>query len=194
MTFKKVQESKEIGKEIVNGQEVAVLQPEVHREVKNKKTGVEELHVVVKESVEKIQKILAQEGATKVKFEHKQPLQIGNGLSIKLKKPWEMHVRLFDIEKGLVSIQAEVEISRDYLQHLFSQRTAVVYEIESILKKHKIEYRVWNGRISKYIQTIFENYKIKISTPDIPVFAWKPMLFMISTVGLMYLWKYIHTV
>ena len=51
----------------------------------NKKTGVEELHVVVKESVEKIQKILAQEGATKVKFEHKQPFQIGNGLSIKLK-------------------------------------------------------------------------------------------------------------
>ena len=41
MTFKKVQESKEIGKEIVNGQEVAILQPEVHREVKNKKTCVD---------------------------------------------------------------------------------------------------------------------------------------------------------
>ena len=41
MTFKKIQESKEIGKEIVNGQEVAVLQPEVHREVKNKKTGLD---------------------------------------------------------------------------------------------------------------------------------------------------------
>ena len=39
MTFKKVQESKEIGTEVVNGQEVAILQPEVHREVKNKKTG-----------------------------------------------------------------------------------------------------------------------------------------------------------
>ena len=41
MTFKKIQESKEIGKEIVNGQEVAILQPEVHREVKNKKTGLD---------------------------------------------------------------------------------------------------------------------------------------------------------
>ena len=41
MTFKKVQESKEIGKEIVEGQEVAILQPEVHREVKNKKTGAD---------------------------------------------------------------------------------------------------------------------------------------------------------
>jgi len=160
----------------------------------DKKTGVEELHVVVKENVEKIQNILFNEGATKVKFEHKQPFQIGSGFSLKLKKPWEMHIRLFDIKKGMVSIQAEVEISRDYLQHLFSQRTPVIYEIETIMKKYDIEYQVWNNRISKYIHKIFENYKIKISTPDIPVFAWKPMLFMISTVGLMYLWKYIHTV
>ena len=67
------------------------------------------------------------------------------------------------------------------------------FDIESILKKYEIEYDVWNNRISKYIHTIYENYKIKITTPDIPVFAWKPMLFMISTVGLMYLWKYLHT-
>ena len=159
----------------------------------DKKSGVEELHIVVKESVKRVQQIFAQEGATEVKFEHKQPFQIGHGLSLKLKKPWEMHIRLFNIKKDMVSIQAEVEISRDYLQHLFSQRTPVVYEIESILKKYEIDYSIWNNRIKKYIHKIFENYKIKISTPDIPVFAWKPMLFMISTVGLMYLWKYLHT-
>ena len=159
----------------------------------DKKSGVEELHLIVKDNIEKIQRIFAQEGARKVKFEHKQPFQIGDGLSLKLKKPWEMHIRLFDIKKGMVAIQAEVEISRDYLQHLFCQRTPVIYEIESILKKYEIEYEVWNNRISKYVHTIFENYKIKISTPDIPVFAWKPMLFMISTVGCMYLWKYINT-
>ena len=66
-----------------------------------------------------------------------------------------MHVRLFDIGKGLISIQAEVEISRYNLKHLFSTRNAVIYEIEIILKKHKIEYRIWNGRIRKYINTIF---------------------------------------
>jgi len=38
------------------------------------------------------------------------------------------------------------------------------------------------------------NYKIKLVTPNIPVFAWKPMLFVIGTVGAMYLWKYIDTV
>ena len=53
----------------------------------DKKSGVEELHLVVKENVEKIQKMFAQEGATRVKFEHKQPFQIGDGLSLKLTKP-----------------------------------------------------------------------------------------------------------
>ena len=160
----------------------------------DKMTGVEELHLIVKESAEKMRKILFNEGFTTVKFEHKQPSQIGNGLSLKLKKPWEMHVRLFTNTKESISIQGEVEISRDYLQHLFSQRTAVIYEIETILKKNGIKYDILNKRISKYIHKVLDEYKIKLTTPDIPVFAWKPMLFMISTVGLMYLWKYLATI
>jgi|TARA_R110001592_G_scaffold7751_2_gene42954 hypothetical protein len=41
MTFKKVQESKQIGVQIVNGKEIPILQPEVFIEVKNKLTGKE---------------------------------------------------------------------------------------------------------------------------------------------------------
>ena len=41
MTFKKVQESKEIGKQVIEGQEIPIIQPEVHVEVKNKKTGAD---------------------------------------------------------------------------------------------------------------------------------------------------------
>jgi hypothetical protein len=41
MTFKKVQESKEIGKQVIEGQEIPIIQPEVHVEVKNKKTGTD---------------------------------------------------------------------------------------------------------------------------------------------------------
>tara|TARA_Y100000590_G_scaffold318379_1_gene360236 strand:- start:1456 stop:2004 length:549 start_codon:yes stop_codon:yes gene_type:complete len=159
----------------------------------DKKTGVEELHLVVKENAEKIRKLLFKEGFTTVKFEHKQTDQIGHGLSLKLKKPWEMHVRLFNNTNTSITIQGEVEISRDYLQHLFSQRTAVIYEIANVLKKNDIHYDILNKRISKIVQKVIDDYKIKLITPDIPVFAWKPMLFMISTVGLMYLWKYLHT-
>jgi len=158
-------------------------------------SSVEQLHVVVKKNADELFGIFLKEGFTRIKFEHKQPFQIGNGLSLKLKKPWEMHVRFVKLKKELIAIHAEVEISRDYIQHLWSgQRTPVIYEIENMLKKYQIEYKVWNNRIKKYVQTVFDNYKIKLLTPNIPVFAWKPMLFVISTVGLMYLWKYIDTV
>ena len=89
-----------------------------------------------------------------------------------------MHVRMVDTKKGLIAIQAEVEVSRDYLQHLFCQRTPVIYEIEEMLKKHQVDYKIWNKRIKKICShAIINNYKIKLSTPNIPVFAWKPMLF-----------------
>ena len=41
MTFKKIQESKQIGTQIVEGQEIAIIHPEVHREVKNKNTALD---------------------------------------------------------------------------------------------------------------------------------------------------------
>lgn len=158
------------------------------------KNGVEQLHIVVKKNFDELMKIFSNEGFTRVKFEHKQPLQIGNGLSLKLKKPWEMHLRMSQIKKDLIAIHAEVEVSRDYLQHLFSQRTPVIYELTEMLKKHNVEYKIWNSQIKKYVQTVFDNYKVKLSTPSIPVFAWKPMLFVIGTVGCFYLWKYLHTI
>ena len=158
------------------------------------KDGVEQLHIVVKKSFEELTRIFAAEGFTKVKLEHKQPNQIGNGLNLKLKKPWEMHVRMVDLKKGLIGIHAEVEVSRDYLQHLFCQRTPVVYEVEAILKKYQVEYSVWHDKIKKNVSTIIDNYKVKLATPSIPVFAWKPMLFVIGTIMAFYGWKYFNTI
>ena len=165
-----------------------------HRIIVDNKEGVEQLHIVVKKSFEDLMKIFAVEGFTKVKFEHKQPDQIGSGLNLKLKKPWEMHVRMVDLKKGLIGIHAEVEVSRDYLQHLFSQRTPVVYEMEAILKKHQVDYKIWHDKIKKDVHMIFDNYKVKLAMPSIPVFAWKPMLFVIATIGAFYGWKYFNTI
>ena len=158
------------------------------------KEGVEQLHVVVKKSFDEMLKIFTEEGFTKVKFENKQPDQIGHGLNLKLKKPWEMHVRMVDLKKGLIGIHAEVEVSRDYLQHLFSQRTPVVYEVEEILNKYQVEYSIWHDKIKKNVHAIVDNYKVKLATPALPVFAWKPMLFVIGTVAAFYGWKYFNTI
>ena len=165
-----------------------------HKIDADSKEGVEQLHIVVKKSFEELMRVFKEEGFTKVKFEHKQPGQIGNGLNLKLKKPWEMHIRLVDLKKGLIGIHAEVEVSRDYLQHLFSQRTPVVYEVEEILKKYQVEYSIWHNKIKKNIHAIVDNYKVKLATPSIPVFAWKPMLFVIGTITAFYGWKYFNTI
>lgn len=155
--------------------------------------GLEQLHIVVKNSIEEISRIFSMEGFTRVKFEHKQPGQIGHGFNLKLRKPWEIHVRMVDLKEGLIGIHAEVEVSRDYIQHLFSQRTPVIYEIQEMLNKHHIQYRIWNDNIKRYVRAIYDDYKVKLAAPSIPVFAWKPMLFVIGTIGSFYLWKYIHT-
>ena len=135
------------------------------------KNGVEQLTIIVRKNVDELLRIFSKEGFTHVKFEHKIPSQIGSGLSLKMKKPWEMHVRLLEMKKGIIAIQAEVEVSRDYLQHLFCQRTPVFYEIEALLKKHQIEYKIWNERIKKYVRTVVDNYKVQLTTPKMPVFA-----------------------
>ena len=158
------------------------------------KKGVEQLHIVVQESFNRLTEIFTEEGFTKVKLEHKQPNQIGNGFNLKLRNPWEMHVRMVDLKKGLIGIHAEVEISRDYLQHLFSQRTPVIYEVENILKKYKVDYNVWHNKMKKNVNNIMDNYKVKLAKPAIPVFAWKPMLFFIGMIGILYGWKYFNTI
>ena len=158
------------------------------------KKGVEQLHIVVQESFNRLTEIFTEEGFTKVKLEHKQPNQIGNGFNLKLRNPWEMHVRMVDLKKGLIGIHAEVEISRDYLQHLFSQRTPVIYEVENILKKYKVDYNVWHNKMKKNVNNIMDNYQVKLTKPTIPVFAWKPMLFFIGMIGILYGWKYFNTI
>ena len=62
-----------------------------------------------------------------------------------------MHVRFVELKKGLIAIHAEVEVSRDYLQHLFSQRTPVIYEVEEMLKRHNVDYKIYNASFDSKI-------------------------------------------
>ena len=38
-------------------------------------------------------------------------------------------------------------------------------------------------KLRKMFHAIVDNYKVKLATPSFPVFAWKPMLFVIGTIG-----------
>ena len=158
----------------------------LHDLIRHEEIQFDHLSLMVRIKKDEIIKTLISEGFRRVKLENRKPFQIGNGFAKKLGKPWELHVRLLEVhQQGLIAIQAEVEISRRYVQHIRSVRAPVIYEIESILRKHSIEYRIWNAKVRDYIANIIDNHQIKLSAPKLPAMPWKPMLCFAITIALL---------
>lgn len=157
--------------------------------IRKEEIELDHLSLMVKTKKDEIISALLSEGFKLVKLENKKPNQLGCGLAKKLSKPWEMHVRLFTVEQGIIAIQAEVEISRKYIQHIRSARSPVIYELEQILKKHQIEYKIWNEKIRDYITRVIDNHEIKLQAPIIPI-SWKQMVAYAAALGFIYLLKF----
>lgn len=160
--------------------------------IRHEEIQFDHLSVIVRIRKEELIRTLFEEGFRKVDFENKKPFQIGAGFAKKLKSPWEMHLRLLSLQQGLIAIQAEVEISRRYIQHIGSVRAPVIYEIESILKKHRIEYRIWNEKIRDYITNIIDNHQIKLNAPKLPATPWKPMMLIGILIAATYALKFLR--
>lgn len=153
---------------------------------------LDHLSLMVKIKKDEIINALVSEGFRRVKLENKKPLQIGHGFAKRLTKPWEMHVRLLEMQQGLIAIQAEVEISRKYIQHIRSVRSPVIYEIESILKKHSIEYKIWNAKVRRYITSVIDNHQITLNAPKMPPIPWKHMAGSAVLLSIVYLLKFVQ--
>ena len=80
-------------------------------------------------------------------------------------------------------------MSRKYIQHIRSARAPVIYEVEQILKKHQIEYKIWNEKIRDYITRVIDNHEIKLEAPSIPI-SWKQMAAYAAALGIVYLLKF----
>ena len=160
--------------------------------IRKEEIELDHLCLMVQIKRDEIITALISEGFKRVKLENRKPTQIGHGFSKKLIRPWEIHVRLLEMEQGLIAIQAEVEISRRYIQHIRSVRAPVIYEIESILKKHKIEYQILAcQRCGRYITSVIDNHQITLSAPRLPPIPWKPMAGSMVTLSLVYLAKFL---
>src|ERR671926_542084 len=153
--------------------------------IRKEEIELNHLCLTVKIKRDEIINALISEGFKRVKLENRKPTQIGHGFSKKLIRPWEIHVRLLEMQQGLIAIQAEVEISRKYIQHIRSVRAPVIYEIEWILKKHKIEYQIWHAKVRDYITNIIDNHQIKLNAPKLPAIPWKPMICVAITIASM---------
>ena len=162
--------------------------------IRHEEIQFDHLSLMVKIKKEDLIRTLFAEGFKKVKFENKKPTQIGSGFSKKLKYPWEMHLRLLDIQQGFIAIKGEVEISRRYIQHIGSVRAPVVYEIESILRKHKIEYNIWNEKLRDYITHIVDNHQIKLQGPRLRAMPWRHMIIASSALAIIYALKFIQLI
>lgn len=161
--------------------------------IRKEEIELDHLSLMVKIKKDEIISTLVSEGFRRVQFENKKPTQIGSGFSKMLAKPWEIHVRLLDLQQqGLIALHAEVEISRKYIQHIRSVRVPVIYEMESILKKHSIEYRIWNEKLRDYIVSIIDNHQISLNAPRIPPIHWKHMAGYITSVSIIYLLKFVE--
>src|ERR671927_1510964 len=159
--------------------------------IRREEIELDHLSLMVKIKKDEIINTLVSEGFRRVKFENKKRTQIGSGFTKRLSKPWEMHVRLLEMQQGLIAIQAEVEISRRYIQHIRSVRAPVIYEIESILKKHKIEYQIWHAKMRQYITSVIDNHQITLSAPRLPPIPWKHMAGSVLTLSFIYLAKFL---
>lgn len=151
----------------------------------------ESLYLVVRNNAEDIMRILRSEGFHKLHFcEFKKPLQIGSGFTKMLTKGWEMHVRLIDMKEGWIAIQGEVEISRRYIQHMFSQRSPVVHELADMLKKNGIDYKIWNEKLNAYVSHIVDNHQIKLKGRA-GLLPWIPTTVAICSYGFWHLLRYL---
>src|ERR671928_502436 len=159
--------------------------------IRREEIELDHLSLMVKIKKDEIINTLVSEGFRRVQFENKKRAQIGSGFTKKLSKPWEMHVRLLDMQQGLIAIQAEVEISRKYIQHIRSVRAPVIYEIESILEKHKIEYQIWHAKLRQYITSIIDDHQITLNAPRLPPIPWKHMAGSVLTLSFIYLAKFL---
>ena len=159
--------------------------------IRKEEIELNQLCLMVKIRRDEIITALISEGFKSVKLENRKPTQIGHGFSKKLVSHWEIHVRLLQMQQGLIAIQAEVEISRRYIQHIRSVRAPVIYEIESILKKHKIEYQIWHAKMRQYITSVIDNHQITLSAPRLPPIPWRPMAGSVVTLSIIYLAKFL---
>jgi len=118
----------------------------------------------------------------KKKFEEAK-LSISKGELYSLRKkidpPWEIHVRIF--RDGL--IESEVEVQREYLEHLGRKKVPVVYEVfeyyEDVYDKLHIIYlprRDW-------IVEIENHYEVKISPPS-TLTKWEPIVVTVLAMGI----------
>ena len=121
-----------------------------------------------------LKSVFIHEGFSETILEIKKPDQISQGLMKRLTNDWDMHIRFIQIHPKYIAIDAEVETSREYLEHLTGKWISVIYEVIGILQKHRLAYAIWHKQEQKYVSTILKNGNLILDEISGKI-AWKPL-------------------
>ncbi len=85
---------------------------------------------------------------------------------------WELHLRLYD--DGF--IDAEVEVRREYIEHLTSgQRLNIVYEAYDSYKGVYDKLHLWYAPSRSWVIGIIDNFSLELHEPG-RLIPWKPIV------------------
>jgi len=126
-------------------------------------------------SIQTLKTIFANEGFNETMVEEKKVHQVAQGLMKRLTNEWDIHVRFLELHKGAIAIDAEVETSREYIDHLSGKWISVIYEVTSILQRHEIKFAIWHGNAQQYVKSVLKNIKLTLSEIQGKI-EWKPIV------------------
>jgi len=110
-------------------------------------------------------------------------LSISKGERYSLRKVlsdvWELHMRLYN--DGF--IDAEVEVRREYIEHLTPRRLNIVYEAFEHYRGVYDKLHIWYVPAHKWITQIIDHLNVKLREPD-TLTPWRPIVLGIVTAGL----------
>jgi len=121
-----------------------------------------------------LKSIFCKEGFTETLVEEKKINQITQGLVKRLTTDWDMHVRFLQLHDGSIAIDAEVETSREYLEHVNGKWISVIYEVTNILEKYGLQFGIWHKGAKKYVLKILENGRLTLDNLSGKI-KWKPL-------------------
>ena len=113
------------------------------------------LMLETKHSEQDVKNILINEGYHEEELlEFKKKSQLGNGF-IKKIEPWQIHIRLFQHNKN-IQLDAEAELSNNYLEHLDHGWISAFNEISNIAKKHFGKIFIYHKGVGEYVSEILQ--------------------------------------
>ncbi len=85
---------------------------------------------------------------------------------------WELHIRL---DKSTGFIHAEIEVSREYFEHLGKWRANVIYEAFEFYRDIYDKLHIYYLPEKDWITKIYNHFRVKISGPK-SLTPWKPVV------------------